>query len=86
MSGGGASVEAIDFENAARYQLAEKIEELQNQVKHCSILVDGLDSNKSGLQGLADQVAALNNKLVAAAGGKVKKKRAPWGSKKKNKE
>ena len=84
---GGAElveVEPIDFTVEPRFRLGEKIQELQAQVVECQQLAGAGGSQPTAeLQDLADQVAKLKGILLAAAGGKVKKKRAPWGSKKK---
>lgn len=88
LAGGGAvkavEVDPVDFNVEPRFRLGERILELQAQVVECQQLAGAGGSQPTAeLQSLAGEVAKLKGILLAAAGGKVKKKRAPWGSKKK---
>jgi hypothetical protein len=67
-----------------RYRLGEQIEALTAEVEACKQLLAKDDGgNVKELGKLAETIAELKGALLAAAGGKVKKARAPYGSKKK---
>lgn len=77
----------IDFEMVPRYQMGEMIEALTAQVVECQELAKATTTAPTKeLTELALQVSNLKHALTGLAGGKIKKKRAPWGSKKKKAE
>lgn len=79
--------EPIDFQLVPRYQLGEEIERLRLQVAGCRDTVNGApDMPLAELSELSKEIVGLKADLLAKlAVAKVKKKRAPWGSKKKGK-
>ena len=73
--------EPVDFEMIPRFKMGEMIEAMTAQVVECQELAKS--ASAAPTKELTELALQIHNLKHALAGGKIKKKRAPWGSKKK---